>query len=177
MNDGYFNYLMSILNYSGYDNHTIVLDILYRTDYRWSIHNDDNRAIDGIEIRYNYQRDCDISNKDMEELLLIPCSVIEVICGLAIRMDDTMRDPERAHIDKWFWEMLDNLGLSNFTDSAYESGAWSIDDAHKILDIFMDRTYDELGRGGLFPRNVCYKNQRECELFSQMNGYLNEFYC
>lgn len=174
--DGYFNYLLDIVDIDGIEKYIKVLDILYRTDYRWSIHNDDNRAMDGIEIRYNYQRDHDISDKDMEELLLIPCSVIEVICGLAIRMDDIMRDPEEPHINRWFWELIGNLGLLNFTDDLYNKGAWSEVDIKKILDILMDRTYDELGHGGLFPRNICHVNQKEAELFSQMNGYLNEFY-
>lgn len=107
----------------------------------------------------------------------VPCSIIEVICGLAIRMDDIMRDPEGAHIDRWFWELISNLGMSDFTDEAYERGLWSLTDVRNIVDIFMDRTYDELGHGGLFPRNKCDKNQRECELFVQMNGYLSEFYC
>lgn len=176
--DGYFNYLEGIICNSDLINcYSTLLDILYRIDFRWSVHNDDNRISDAMELRYNYQADCNISNDDMEELLLIPCSIIEVICGLAIRMDDFMRDPEGgAHIDRWFWELISNLGLIDFTDDAFKKGAWSLDDVRKITDIFMDRTYDELGRGGLFPRNVCYKDQRECELFEQMNGYLNEYY-
>jgi hypothetical protein len=175
--DGYFSYLMDLINPDTVYNHTVLLDILYRIDFRWSVHNDDNRIGDAIELRYNYQVDRGVSESELKELLLIPCSVIEVICGLAIRMDDLMRDPYESHIDRWFWELIDNLGLTNFTNDSYERGAWTVNDVRKIVDIFMDRTYDELGHGGLFPRNVCYKNQKECELFEQMNGYLNEFYC
>lgn len=176
--DGYFNYLESIVcNADLMDQYSILLDILYRIDFRWSIHNDDNRISDGISLRYNYQEDCEVPMTELEELLNVPCSIIEVICGLAIRMDDIMKDPKGAHVDKWFWELIGNLGLSGFTNEAYERGHWSLTDVHKIVDIFMDRTYDELGRGGLFPRNVCTKDQRECELFVQMNGYLSEFYC
>lgn len=174
--DGYFAYLLGLIANEYTDYYMILLDILYRTDFRWTIHNDDNRISDAIKLRYNYQADCGIDDKELEELLLIPCSVIEVICGLAIHMDEIMRDPGNPHIDRWFWELVSNLGLEDFTDEAYEKGAWSLNDVKKILDIFMDRTYDELGRGGLFPRNVCYKNQKVCELFAQMNGYLNEFY-
>ena len=177
--DGYFNYIEGMVcNGDTVDRYTILLDILYRIDFRWSVHNDDNRISDSVELRYNYQADCGVPMAELQELLNIPCSVIEVICGLAIRMDDAMRDPEGgAHIDRWFWELIDNLGMSEFTNEAYERGLWSLNDVRKIVDIFMDRTYDELGHGGLFPRNVCYKNQKECELFEQMNGYLNEFYC
>ncbi len=175
--NGYFKYLLGIINPSGVCKHLTLLDILYRIDFRWSVHNDDNRIGDAIELRYNYQADYGVSESELQELLLVPCSVIEVICGLAIRMDDIMRDPEEPHINCWFWELIDNLGLTDFTDDAYEKGAWSLDDVKKITDIVMDRTYDELGRGGLFPRTVCYKDQRECELFEQMNGYLTEFYC
>jgi hypothetical protein len=177
--DGYLNYIKDLIcNGDIVDNYSTLLDILYRIDFRWSVRNDDNRIGDAIELRYNYQADCGISNDDMEELLLIPCSIIEVICGLAIRMDDIMRDPfSGARIGHWFWELIDNLGMSDFTDGAFKKGAWSLEDVKEKMDILMDRTYDELGHGGLFPRNVCYKDQRECELFEQMNGYLNEFYC
>lgn len=175
--DGYFNYLLSIIDNGMVEDYTIMLDILYRIDFRWSIHNDDNRAIDGFDIRYNYQEDLGVDGKELEELLLIPCTVIEVICGLAIRMDEIMRDPYERHINRWFWELLGNLGLTNFTNEAFEKGVWSQEDVTKIVDIFMDRTYDELGRGGLFPRKFCGKNQKVTELFAQMNGYLNENYC
>lgn len=175
--DGYFEYLLSIIGENGRSNYFMLLDILYRTDFRWSIPNDDNRMSDGIELRYNYQASEDLGMDQIGELMLIPCSVIEVVIGLAIRMDDIMRDPERSHVDRWFWELIGNLGLLDFTDDAYEKGVWSLEDVLKILDIFMDRTYDELGRGGLFPRKVCYKNQKVTELSSQMNGYLMEFYC
>lgn len=175
--DGYFEYLLAIINENDRSNYFMLLDILYRTDFRWSIHHDDNRVSDGLELRYNYQENENLGMDQIGELMLIPCSVIEVVIGLAIRMDDIMRDPERSHVDRWFWELIGNLGLLDFTDDAYEKGVWSLEDVLKILDIFMDRTYDELGRGGLFPRKVCYKNQKVTELFAQMNGYLNEFYC
>lgn len=175
--NGYFKYLVSIICHPLIENRFVMLDILYRTDFRWSIHNDDNRISDAIELRYNYQEDCSVEEKELLELLNVPCSVIEVICGLAIRMDETLRDPEGAHVNRWFWELIDNLGLIDYTDEAYEKGVWSQEDVMKILDIFMDRTYDELGRGGLFPRKFCDKDQRITELFSQMNGYLNENYC
>lgn len=173
----YFDYIISLIDSPDIYNYNVLLDILYRTDFRWSVPNDDNRATDGISIRYNYQEEFNIPMAEIEELLNVPCSVIEVICGLAIRMDEIMRDPEEPHINRWFWELIDNLNLLDYTDDQFKKGAWSQSDVVKILDIFMDRTYDELGRGGLFPRNSCYKNQREIELFSQMNGYLGEFYC
>lgn len=176
--DGYFNYLISIIsNNIDPSQYSKLLDILYRINFRWSVHNDDNRIGDAIELRYNYQADCGVSYSEMEELLLVPCSIMEVICCLAIRMDDFMLDPEGAHVDKWFWELIGNLGMLDFTDINYKKGAWTLKDVINITDICMDRTYDELGNGGLFPRKVCDKNQRECELFEQMNGYLNEFYC
>lgn len=171
----YFSYLLDLVKAD--DNHGILLSILFGTDFRWSVPNDDNRMSDGMNIRYNYAYEHDILDKELDELMLVPCSVMEVVCGLAIRMDDIMRDPIEPHIDRWFWEMLENLGVSECTDTAYEKGAWTPIDLYNILDIFMDRKYDELGHGGLFPRNFCDKNLKEIELFSQMNGYLSEKYC
>lgn len=174
---GYFDYLKDMVYAPGAEAYDTLLDILFRINFRWSVHNDDNRAADGIDIRYNFEQEFDIDERSAKELSLIPCSVMEVICGLAIRMDDTMRDPERRHIDRWFWELIGNLGLLDCTNEAFERGERSLKDVEEIVDIFMDRTYDELGHGGLFPRNHCDKNQKEIELFAQMNGYLCEFYC
>ena len=175
--DLYFQYLLSIIDSPLVDNHRAVLDILYRTNFRWSVRNDDNRVYDAMDIRYNFGAECNVPDDYMQELMLIPCSVIEIVVGLAIRMDDIMRDPKESHVNRWFWEMIGNLGLLEFTDDECLKGVWSLEDVLKILGIFMDRTYDELGHGGLFPRKVCYKNQNDIELFAQMNGYLNEFYC
>lgn len=172
----YFDYLLGLIATDGVDNYKILLNILFSTDFRWSIHNDDNRATDGIEIRYDFEQDCNIDEDEFMELMLIPCSVMEVICGLAIRMDLVMRDPKEPHINRWFWEMIDNLGLLIYDDGAFERGDWNFTDVKNVLDIFMDRQYDELGHGGLFPRNVCDKNQTVTELYSQMNGYLMEKY-
>lgn len=172
----YFDYLLGLIATDGVDNYKILLNILFSTDFRWSIHNDDNRATDGIEIRYDFEQDCNIDEDEFMELMLIPCSVMEVICGLAIRMDLVMRDPEEPHINRWFWEMIDNLGLLIYDDGAFERGDWNFTDVKNVLDIFMDRQYDELGHGGLFPRNSCDKNQTVTELYSQMNGYLMEKY-
>ena len=68
--DGYFSYLMDLINPDTVYNHTILLDILYRIDFRWSVHNDDNRISDAIELRYNYQVDRGVSESELKELLL-----------------------------------------------------------------------------------------------------------
>lgn len=172
----YFDYLLKLIDSPYVDDYKILLNILFSTDFRWSIHNDDNRAKDGIEIRYDFEEECGINDDDFMELMLIPCSVMEVICGLAIRMDLLMRDPEEPHIARWFWELVGNLGLLDYCDEAFERGVWNFTDVKNVLDIFMDRQYDELGHGGLFPRNSCDKNQTVTELYSQMNGYLMEKY-
>lgn len=172
----YFDYLLSLIDDGRANDYRILLNILFSTDFRWSIHNDDNRATDGVEIRYDFEQECSITEDEFMELMLIPCSVMEVICGLAIRMDLLMRDPEEPHIGRWFWEMIDNLGLLIYDDRAFDKGLWNFTDVKNVLDIFMDRQYDELGHGGLFPRTVCDKNQTVTELYSQMNGYLMEKY-
>ncbi len=173
----YFEYLLDLIRLDFVDDRRILLNILFSTDFRWTVHNDDNRALDGTEIRYDFAEVSGMTEDERMELMLVPCSVMEVICGLAIRMDLVMRDPEEPHINRWFWEMISNLELLDYTDTAFERGEWNFTDVKNVLDIFMDRKYDELGHGGLFPRNKCYNNQKEIELFQQMNGYLSEFYC
>ena len=113
-----------------------------------------------------------------------PCTVLEMLIALAIRCEsDIMHDDacgDRTRL--WFWEMIKNLGLIDYTDDAYmydKSGSFDSEVNH-IIDIFLERRYDKHGRGGAFPlrkyRTNYYSDQRKVEIWYQLSAWLIENY-
>ena len=145
---------------------------LYNIEFYWSVPNDDNRALDGIRLREKYCYNSNISAGIMQEE---PCSLLEMLIALARRCDDELMynstDGNRS-VD-WFWMMLTNLGINRFRDSSY-GDAWVDNDVIGITDKLLDREYSEKGKGGLFPLKYAREDQREVEIWYQMNEYLIE---
>jgi len=147
---------------------------LHRRTFSSSIPHDDNRASDGIELREEYLRDI-YSPKYVS--IDGECSILEMLIALAKRIDFEMSTPSVDNIaDKtayWFWEMLDNLGLTVFDDENYiECGGKFRVDA--IIDNFLNRNYTWSGYGGLFPLRHSQEDQRNVEIWYQMSAYLAE---
>lgn len=123
---------------------------------------DDNRAGDGVYLRYIYS---DITEDPS------PCTMLEMLIALGNRFDGcvgfNVRDTKDTR--KNFWIMIKNLGLDIFDDSHYEE-----DDVDRILHIFLTRTYLPNGSGGLFPLRKPKIDQRKIEIWSQLQEYLVE---
>jgi hypothetical protein len=67
----------------------------------------------------------------------------------------------------WFWELLNNLGLSGYTDAEF-NGQRVIE----IIETLVTRTYQPNGLGGLFPLRYATEDQREVEIWYQAQNYL-----
>jgi hypothetical protein len=119
-----------------------------------------------MEIRAEFCRE---TGADPDVLWLdLGCSMLEMLIGLSRRLSYEAEGSAFA----WFWKMVDNLGLYNYTDDIYEiSIAEEVDEA---LDRINDRTYEWDGRGGLFPLDDAMKDQRTTELWYQKEAYLLE---
>lgn len=170
MNRGeYYLYLINEVPRRG-ARYNMLLSYLFDTPFRWSfkIMSDANRAKDGQLLRDRYANDTGdyILYEDKRE----PCNVLEMMVALAIRIEeDITGDPGDDHPEKWFWEMIDNLGLDKQTDRNFDERM-----TKKILDIWMLRKFDEDGKGSLFPLKCLPKDQRLLSIWDQMNLYLNE---
>ncbi len=158
--------------------YSMLLDKLRRTDYIWIIDRDENRAKDGITLRYNYAVSAGIydteSQKIVEECLSGPCSLLEFLVAISIRIErDIMYDVnEDDQTSRWFREMLGNLGLLEFDDKHYDENK-----VDYILNRFMSRNYGEDGAGNIFlaSKNSAKKGGplfREKEIAAQMDEYL-----
>jgi hypothetical protein len=142
-----------------------LLRVLHTKEFVWFVPNDDNRLEDGRELRYEFLEDKGIHEID-RHWIEIGCSMLELLIGLAIRSNFE----DGRTIQVWFWTMMRNIGLDGLNDAT----AWSEQDVVDVLDTVIFRTYKPNGRGGLFPLKRPDTDQREVELWYQMNAYLLE---
>ena len=171
----YFQWLIEKVH--GYEprfaDYSNLLDFLYLTDYRChkcKDGDDHDRYRDGLALRERFRK---VSNN--QSFLFSPekkCSVLEMLIALAEKCDrDIMGIPLESNGWKWFWEMLDNLGLYKQTDSNFSQY-----DVQHTLDIWMDRQYDSYGNGGIFPSIDSHTDQRTISTWLQLMMYINDRY-
>lgn len=147
--------------------------LLHDTEFIFSIPNDENRAADGIDLRYRFYYDVEEKEGILPPMTLKgPCSVLEMMIALAIRCEeDTMSDTRYGdRTSQWFWNMMSNLGLNHMTDDVYDHGY-----ARERIDRFLYREYEPNGRGGLFYIRDCEEDLRDYEIWIQLCWYLDKF--
>lgn len=160
---GYFEYLVGyITNQNTRYTYSKLLRYLYDKTFIWTIHLDKNRAADGLSIRARYFDD---------DILRKPCSILEMMIGLADRMENhILWDPTKGdRTSQWFWTMISSMGLSKYRDDAYDEMA--VDD---IVTGMLMRDYDEYGHGALFTVNDPPEDMRTTEIWYQMYWWCNE---
>jgi len=157
---------------------------LNQKKFRWSIYNDDNRLEDGRKLRDTFieEKNIDESHIEVRYFLKSEPTVFEVLVALAQRINDLMYDlnHQEDHTSKWFLEILTNLRISRFTDNFNPDkrfGPVTETEINEILEIWLDRTYDFHGSGGLFPlKRRPPRDQRDVEIWYQLMLYLDENY-
>lgn len=149
-----------------------LLSYLHEVDFIWQIPMDENRAEDGISLRYRFARmqaHEDLVNA-VADMLIGPCSVLEMMVALAIRCEEDIMD-DTAYGDRtrqWFWNMIVSLGLGSMTDDRFDRLV-----AEDIITKFLHRRYEPNGKGGLFTVRNSPVDLRKVEIFVQQNHYLN----
>lgn len=140
---------------------------LHDTEFVYFVPYDENRAVDGVTLRYHY---CQIHEcEELEDYLSGPCSVLEMMVALAIRcekmIDDPMKGDQTSH---WFWGMIVNLGLGSMSDDNFSE--WTVND---VITRFLEREYEPDGRGGLFRVRGWQRDMRTAEIWHQLLAYIN----
>lgn len=139
---------------------------LYTTEFTWFVPNDGNRVADGIALRLEFMEQFGV---DVEETWMeLGCSFLEMLIALARRA--AFQDGRSPF--EWFWTMMDHVDLRRFSDD-------NIDPKYdtrvaKVLKRINDRKYASNGAGGLFPLKHPHLDQREVELWGQLNAYIIE---
>lgn len=176
MNEEYLNWLchfLGILDISVHPNN-ILLRTLHDIEFKLSdpvIGHDENRISDAYSLRGDYLDEN--PDDDIPDIFVSGPSVFEVLVAFALRIDDDIMYDGNLRASKWFWEMISNLKMLDFTDDTLDI-SWDVRDVTSIVDVWMNRRYDFNGNGGIFPLRHSEYDQREIELWYQMGMYFEE---
>lgn len=175
LNDEYFNWICDLVegDISHRESYIKLLSYLHSKEFTYTIEYDGNRADDGIDLRYRfiyfeYPHD---EGRLAGYLDDGPCSILEMMVALAIRCEEhIMDDPDEGdRTSRWFWEMIDNLGLGSMSDSRFDSIY-----VERAISRFLNRDYGEDGSGGLFTVKNYNRDLRTVEIWCQMCWHLDE---
>lgn len=142
-------------------------------EYGNSMGHDINRLEDGLNLRKRFADEYGYSRKSAERYLNMPCSVLEMMCALAIRCEETLMDNPKYgdRTGQWFWDMVQSLGLVNMDDARFD-GEYT----EKVLERFLKLEYTHDGEGGLFTIRNCVVDLRTHEIWYQLCRYINAYY-
>lgn len=179
LKDRYFKWLCSLVRinaWRGY-NYYILAKRLHQKSFYGLVGNDDDRGSDGKHLRFLFANTCEAHGKLKETLDILegPASCLEMLAALAMRIANWL-DGNDSATGYWFHTMIDNLGLDGYNDYRWIRHARPADEVERILDIWLERRYGRDGKGGLFPLANPAGDQRNKEIWNQMNQYLAENY-
>ena len=142
-----------------------LLRMLHQKEFVGWVPNDLNRAKDGQQLQHEFLQEEGIEGA-------VPytsgCSMLEMLIAISRRLSfDTDRRPKW-----WFWHLMKNIGLENYADDV----PFTQEEVDEVLDAIIWRTYAPNGVGGLFPLERPPNDQRQVELWFQLNAYLLERY-
>lgn len=169
----YFMWLCDLVrsdHFSGPISYRKLLMYLHNTEFVYLIPKDQNRAADGVSLRYKFASAQGYRDKNfIADCLDAPCSVLEMMVALANRCEvDIMDDPQIGNrTGEWFWGMVTNLGLGAMYDSRFDKRF-----VHDSISRFLNREYEPNGRGGLFTVHHCDHDLRDVEIWNQLSYYL-----
>lgn len=194
----YFNWLCVLVHVDDYlgKQWYILAKILHDIEFYWTIPNDDNRAIDGAKLREvwlsslkNEAEDLGVGIYIPMDALNGPCTMFEMLVGLASRIEsDIMQeDCEGNRTWMWFWHMVDNLlfdaellNCNWWKDMCHDDVITPFEDGviKEMVRRCLDRDYEPNGDGGcLFPINsgIDIIDRRDVELWYQAQHWINEY--
>lgn len=174
----YYDWLIDSIDFGDKVNlYEHLLEHLFNTDFVWleSIPKDENRAIDGIELRSKFGRNLNPNESQMllQALALKRCSLLEMFVAFADRLTQIVGNLERY---EFFWMFIDNLGLGWATEYDF--------DIDIVNDILRDFTYGTIhgqepkadeNPPVLFPCREVYNNMNY-DLYAQANLYLKSYF-
>ena len=151
-----------------------VLRVLHDIPFYWLIHSDDNRVGDALAYRQSEFLD-NIDTRQMDRVVLgqwamSSPSVLETMLGMAHRWCFYFGGPSVAY---YFTEMFTNLGLAPLTNGHFPGYQ---DQVRHVVDVWLSRNFNENGVGSPFPLNAPHVDQRNVDMWAQMNAYSAEHF-
>lgn len=132
--------------------------------YTWIFELDGNRSAGGLNLRDKFVYE---SSTDSDDIRNGPCTVLEMLIGVAEHMEDQI--PES--IRDCFWILIRNLGLDLYSDDNYDAQR-----VEGIVSIWLNHEYKSNGRGSIFPLKYYQGDCRNIDIWPQMNAWINETY-
>jgi hypothetical protein len=144
-----------------------VLRLMNEKEFVMIVPNDDNRIADGRELRDEFFAVRGFTwTKDV---FGEGASCLEVMIALSRRLAWVAGEDAEG----WAWQLLCNLGLHKMPDPLSRYKARKADD---ILTTLIWRTYSPDGTGGFFPLAWPEYDQRQIEVWYQMQAYAMEIH-
>lgn len=178
----YFNWMCKIIQrnkpfngehyQSKVNDYRLLLKRLHETEFVYLMEMDENRAKDGINLRFRFGHErnysASIITMHFDDR---PCSVLEMMVALCLECEESvMDDPDVGdRTGVWFWGMIENLGLNIMNDQRFD-----IEYVDEVVNTFLNREYQSNGNGGLFTVNNARCDMRIVDIWYQMMWYLNE---
>lgn len=169
----YFDWMIHKIRNKDTHRYKNVLELLHTTTFTYLIDLDENRYVDGVELRYRFAENTDLDYSVIDLFLKKePCSVLEMMVALALRCEEQIMDnsEEGNRMSVWFWDMVDSLGLGHMTDRQYNDNY-----TKAVVNKFLKRQYQTNGDGGLFTVRYAKQDMRNVEIWYQACIYLNEY--
>jgi hypothetical protein len=157
----YLKYLESQVKTPRRGTYHDLFSVMHDKEFVWIVPNDDNRVADGRDVRFDWAEENGVGAVDAN------ASFLEVLIGISRRLGFLTAESSEG----WAWQLIVNLELDNMTDRLLNYGEEKVDE---ILETCIWRQYDQFGRGGFFPLNRPKQDQREVEIWYQMNAYVIE---
>lgn len=169
--DKYYYWLLDQVMYDSMKkygrNYSKLLKAMRRKAFTWTIPNDENRANDGKNLRTKFYMECGYT-----EEIKGACSFLEMSIALAMRIhNDIFEHDPGSRPSRWFWLMMENCGLDAYTDECFDELM-----VNKLMDRVIRRRYSKTGKGGFFPLKRPQADQKEVEIWYQMQQFLIENY-
>lgn len=151
------------------DQYRSLFEELDNIEFRYTIPLDENLEDHGLDLRYRFGYE---TGEEQTRVAYYidekPCSVLEMLVALCIRMDDITYDEDPS---LWFWHIMHCMHLNNQTEYYFDA-----DYVHVRVNILLNRTFNEIdGDGGLFyfDNNRGY-NLREVEFWCQAMWHITD---
>lgn len=144
-----------------------LLNVMLGKDFVVVVPMDDNRVVDGLDLRVEFAREHRLSPDDMQ--VLGAGSFLEVLIGLSRRLAFAAG----GQAPGWAWQLLSNLELHRMSDPLTQSKHRKV---QEIMDTAICRTYAPDGTGGFFPLAWPDEDQTKIQLWYQMSAYIEELH-
>lgn len=171
----YYEWVLSLID--GEDAHSRqyrkLLNYLNRLPFIPIYEMDKNRESDGLNLRRRFIYEFRLPDDFLSDLdaKRPKASILEIMVALSLRCEEQIMadDYYGNRLPRWFWSMIDSLGLYGQIDSEFDKTYVSC-----IIDRFINHEYERNGNGGLFTIHSNRHDMRKAEIWAQLMWWLNE---